>query len=355
MVFALITSGKTDIEAWTETLSKAGIPYDVIDISLHDWMERCLSKAYDIFILRAPGMTDIEKQMFDERAAILAHELGLRIYPSLTEILIYENKKYLSYWLKAHGVSSPRTDVFYHKADALRFINKAAYPIVGKMNIGASGKGVKIIQNQAEAVQYVNKVFGKGIRPRIGPNLRTASLLTKIKNGIYKKGLLKKKLSAYATVYKQPQRYAILQEYIPHQYEWRTVRIGESYFAHKKLVEGNKASGSLKKDYGNPPLRLLDFVKQTCEKLEITSASLDIFETSDGFLVNEIQTYFGQSDKYQMQVDGVAGRYRSVDGKWVFEAGDYASNQCYDLRLEHILSLLKEKAAEAPVGNESLA
>jgi len=344
MLFALITSGKTDIEAWVNCLTRADIRFDIIDIALHDWLEKCLSKAYDIYILRAPGMTDNEKQMFDERVTILARELNKKTYPSLTEILIYENKKLLSYWLKANEVASPWTEVFYNKGDALNYIKSANYPIVGKMNIGASGKGVRIIQSKAVAEKYISRVFGKGIRPRIGPNMRTASLFTKINNAIHKKGLLKKKLTAYATVYKQPQHYAIFQEYIPHQYEWRTVRIGESYFAHKKLVEGNKASGSLKKDYGNPPLKLLDFVKNICDRLNLTSVSMDIFETEQGYLVNEIQTYFGQSDKYQMQVDGVVGRYKNIEGQWIFEAGDFAANQCYDLRLEHVLALLKNNS-----------
>ena len=38
------------------------------------------------------------------------------------------------------------------------------------------------------------------------------------------------------------------------------LRIGDSYFAHKKIVINKKASGSLEKEYVIPPIELLNFV-----------------------------------------------------------------------------------------------
>jgi len=245
--------------------------------------------------------------------------------------------------LEAHDLPHPCTKVFCDKTDAKYYASNLRYPIVAKLNIGSSGKGVRILKDQSEATSYINRAFSKGIRPRIGPNLRTASLLRKLRNAFSKKGLLQKRVSYYKAVYSEPQKYVIFQEFIKHSYEWRVVVIGESYFAHKKLLDGNKASGSLMKNYDNPPLELLDFVKSVCRRTGISSASLDIFETDKGWLINEIQTYFGQSDPYQMLVDGKAGRYRDLDGNWVFEPGDWASNQCYDLRMQHVIDLLQKK------------
>ena len=58
------------------------------------------------------------------------------------------------------------------------------------------------------------------------------------------------------------KEFVILQQFIKHDYEWRVVRIGNSFFAHKKLLHGDKASGSLLKGYENPPITLFDFVKK---------------------------------------------------------------------------------------------
>ena len=114
--------------------------------------------------------------------------------------------------------------------------------------------------------------------------------------------------------------------------------IGDSYFAHKKLKAGNKSSGSLLKNYDNPPVDLLDFVRQITDRHGFHSQAIDIFESTRGYLVNEMQCIFGQSDPYQMLIDGVSGRYLYLKDKWTFEKGDFTRNACYNLRLEFILS-----------------
>ncbi|MBK6932905.1 MAG: hypothetical protein IPH12_19360 [Saprospirales bacterium] len=68
---------------------------------------------------------------------------------------------------------------------------------------------------------------------------------------------------------------------------------------------------------------------------------MDLFECSDGrYLVNEMQCIFGQSDPYQMLVNGQPGRYRRIDGKWTFEPGDFNRIRSFLLRLEHFIEIL---------------
>jgi hypothetical protein len=88
-------------------------------------------------------------------------------------------------------------------------------------------------------------------------------------------------------------------------------------------------------------VKLLSFIHEITERSGLSSVSADLFEKDGGYLVNEIQCFFGQSDPYQMLVDSVPGRYRYMNGSWVFEAGDFAANACYDLRLGHALTLIK--------------
>ena len=337
---ALLTTNVQDLEVWKTTLKKRqDIEYEIIDVLQPDWLERCLTCDFPLYLARSPGTTNLIKQAFDERLQILAEGLGKSVYPSLTEIRLHESKKYLAAWLEANNIPHPLTTVLMTRDSAKKYLSSAAYPLVYKQNIGSSGKGVKIIKTAREADKLCRQAFKNGIDPD-RPNLRTASLVRKLQNAIKKKGLFKKRVAYYRAVYNEPQKYLILQEYIPHEYEWRAVVIGDSFFAHKKMVSGTMASGSLAKDYADPPFELFDFVRDLCQRNNLTSTSIDLFETPSGFLVNEIQTYFGQSDPYQMKVGGVPGRYRYLNGHWVFEPGDWASNQCYDLRLEHALSLL---------------
>ncbi len=138
--------------------------------------------------------------------------------------------------------------------------------------------------------------------------------------------------------------FVLAQEFVSHNYEWRCVRIGESFFAHKKIVSGEKASGTLQKGYDNPPISLLNFIKRITDENNLLSVSIDLFEQEiRKFLVNEIQCFFGQSDPYQMKVNNRPGRYLFKDNGWVFEAGDFNKNESYNLRLSHALEQFNQR------------
>jgi len=150
-----------------------------------------------------------------------------------------------------------------------------------------------------------------------------------------------KKVQDYFEIYDEVQKdYVVLQEYIPHDFEWRAVRIGDSYFAHKKIKYGDKASGSKGIDYVTPPHNLLDFVKELCEANYFNCMAIDLFERNNSeYLVNELQTLFGHVQGYILSINDKPGRYRFIDNQWVFEAGDFNSNESYDLRLSAALDL----------------
>lgn len=325
---------------------KEKISYRIVDLTRDNWFEEIQNEGFDFLLAKPGGMTMPFKQLYDERIQILAKELKYNIYPSLNEILIYENKKYLSYWLKANKIPHPKTHVFYYKQEAIEYIKKIKYPIVTKTNIGASGSGVRIIRNSKDGLSYISRTFnGDGAKKRWGPDLK--------KGGLIKRGLhyfthpedIKKKLDIYKQRKSDKQTgFVIFQEFIPHDFEWRCVRIGDSYFAHKKIVKKEKASGSLIKGYENPPLKLFDFIRELTKNTNLSSVAIDLFETKDrGYLVNEIQCIFGQSDPYQMLVDEKPGRYIYKDNKWLFEEGDFNTNESYDLRLDHVLQILRNK------------
>jgi len=154
-------------------------------------------------------------------------------------------------------------------------------------------------------------------------------------------GELKNRLLAYRSIAGDIQKnFIIFQEYIPHNFEWRTVRIGDSFFAHKKIVKGEMASGLLLKEYVDPPKELLTFIKSVTDRFGFYTQAIDIFESPGGYLINEMQCIFGQSDPYQMLVNGLPGRYLFKNNEWIFEEGMFNSNKSYDLRVRYLLSKL---------------
>ena len=339
---------ENDIAKWVYACEKfkTRIDFFIVDLTKHDWMDNILRLKPDILLTKPGGLTAPFKQLYDERLMILVKELGYKCFPTLDEVLIYENKRYFSYWLKSHKIPHPQTDVFYFKEEAIDFAKSVSFPIVGKVNIGASGSGVKILKDFNDANEYINHTFsGKGAKKRNGPNLENGKLFWRGIQYVLHPGRIKNKINIYrAKLIDVQTSFVIFQQYIPHEFEWRVVRIGESFFAHKKLKLKEKASGSLRKNYDNPPLNIFDFVREITNKFGLYSQAIDIFELNGEYLVNEMQCIFGQSDPFQMLVDGKPGRYIYINGKWTFEPGDFNSNESYDLRVETILSLFSQQS-----------
>lgn len=323
---------------WKLACEKMKVEHIVVDISKANWLELIENYKPNILLTRPAGLTTPFKILYDERLEILVNELNYFCFPALKEVLIYENKKYFSYWLKANKIPHPQTDVFYFEKETLDWLNSSnvKFPIVAKTNIGASGSGVVIIETKEELQNYIQSTFsGKGATKRVGPNLKKGRILQRGIRLLSKPKALFKKIDVYKARALDVQKdFVLFQEHIPHTFEWRVVRMGDSFFAHKKLKLGNMTSGSLLKDYGNPPLALLDFVKSITDKHKLYSQAVDVFESPSGYLVNEMQCIFGQSDAFQMKVDDCIGRYTLQNGSWKFEAGDFNNNESYDLRLQ---------------------
>jgi hypothetical protein len=317
------------------------VDYEIIELLSSSWLNAFRSKPFDCLLARPGAKSSTHRMAYQERIEILVNDLEFNVFPSLPELRIYENKKYLAYWLHAHGIPHPKTWILYDKKEAVDHLSSAGFPCVGKVNIGASGDGVTILENREQALEYVKKAFASGIRNRTGPKLIQKNLLpSKIKKLTRPKELFNR-LKSYQQIRRDVQvGFVILQEFIPHEFEWRIVRIADSFFGHKKIKTGDKASGGLEKGYEDPPHSVLDFVREITDRHRFYSQAVDIFIDPEGrYLVNEMQCIFGQSDPYQMKVGGKIGRYVMKADHWVFEEGDFNRNESFNLRVAHVIEM----------------
>lgn len=327
---------------WEKSCKKFGQEYQVIDLTKNYWLENINNYEFDGFLTCPSGRESLFKQLYDERIYILNRVLNKFCYPMFSEIVIHENKKYLSYWLAANKIPHPRTFVFYNKDEAINFVENHPLPLVAKFNIGASGKGVKIFHASNELKAYTADSFGKGLRQNWGPNIKMGALRNRIKDIIKNPSRIKNRIQVYKKVYNEIQKgFVIFQEYVPHDYEWRIVKIGDSFFGHQKVKSGDKASGTKGINYILPPDKYLNFVKELCDTYKFNTMAVDAFEDGKGgLLVNELQTIFGHVQEYICEKEGKPGRLLNSNGKWQFEEGMFNSNLSYDLRLENAIQLL---------------
>jgi len=311
-----------------EACEEMGVAYEVVDILSSDWLDNVRKSDCGGFFPSPTDTYEEQNVVYMERVYFLNQEMGLPIYPSYRELRLYENKRNVAAWLELHGFPHPPTQVFIRKGDAMAFVRQADYPLVFKANVGSSARGVSIVRGRRDAERIVHRTFG-----RFSPN--------------HAKGFIKPKPGRVIHA-NQPGRaqrhYVIIQDFVDIKWEWRLIRVGESYFGHQKLLRGQFASGSDLVGWGKPPDHLLRLAKEVFDRGEFRCMAMDVLETKDGqFLINELQTIFGSYAESQMYIDGTPGRFLERDGKFVFDEGIF--NRCGSclLRLDDFLRQLGQK------------
>ena len=342
-VAVLRDSNQESSEKWEIACEKQGLDYVVIDMLCDNWLEEINDFMPDFCVSRPPGDNQQNKKIFDDKLFFLEKHASYKIFPGFLETFIYENKATLSYFLKANKIPHPKTFVSYSRNEAKEFLLNTNYPLVAKTLIGAAGSGVKILKSRTEVDNYIEKAFSEGIKRRYGPNPKKGTPRKWFVKAIKSPSYFFKKLKQYKLRDQDVQKNVVLfQEYIEHDYEWRCVKIGDSFFAYKKLKIGDQASGARQFEYGPPPVELLNFTKKLCEKYGFNFMAVDLFYNDNGIFVNELQTIFGHKNPYICKVNDIPGRYIYENNQWVFEEGNFNTNESYDLRLETAISLYKK-------------
>lgn len=334
MKLGILTNDRKTTDYYVAACKEIGVEYQLINILSVDWITEIKKYGCDGILVAPNAHTFVKKNMYQERIYFINKIMNIPVYPSYNEILVYENKRNMAYWLETHDIPMPTTWVFYIKKEALDFLNqRKVFPLIFKPNIGTGGSGIKFIENQRQGKRLVNKIFTK---------------LKHFNRGFTKWYKTKYKIKIPKTNDKQYDN-ILFQELVDVKHEWRGVKLGKSYFAHKKLPnEEGLHSGSGKADYSNPPIKVMEFIKYVCDISDFRSMNVDFFEDYEGnFYVNELQTIFGSNIKpYQMCVDGKPGRYLFKDNDWIFEEGMFNQNNSYNLRVLDFIEQLNDNLSE---------
>lgn len=342
MLAAILKNPIVNCNRWETACESLGIEYFTVDTAKSNYIDLLKERKPDFCLARPSGLTQHLKRVYDERIYIVEKHLKIPVFPSHNEIILHENKIMLTSFLKAEGLPHAETFVSFNRDESINFTENAHFPFVAKTSNGAAGSGVIIIKNKKQARKYIKQAFTTGIKRRFGPNPKVGSKKSWLQKALKSPQFFLNKLKVYSLRSGDIQKgYVIFQQYIEHDFEWRCVKIGESYFAYKKLKVGDKASGSKIFDYGAPPLELLDFTKDLCEKHEFNFMAVDLFYTEGKIYINELQTLFGHKNPFICKVNNEQGRFLYKENTWVFEKGEFNQNESYNLRLKEILTILK--------------
>lgn len=306
-----------------------GLDYELIDFLSPNWIQLIQQSACDGFLCHPPDNIQEQKSIYDERLYFLNKIIGKPVFPSYESLYIYENKRNMAYWLEINKIPHPETWIFARKKDTIDFFKKADFPLVLKTNIGAGGSGVDIIKSRSRAIHLAKNIFG-----RFHPALTFGRLR-------FSKKFYSIPLPLFGRIQKH---YMIVQKFYKIKWEWRIIKIGDTYSGHQKLLKGQFASGSGRVGWVEPPKTLLLLVKDICDKGSFDSMAVDVFETEDGqFLVNELQALFGSFDPYQMKVDEIPGRFLFSNGNFNFDAGEFHQHGSNLLRVKRFVELLQNE------------
>lgn len=222
---------------------------------------------------------------------VIEEQLHIPVFPDMATSWHYDDKIAQSYLLKALNIPHPRTWVFWRRSDAMAWCNKAVYPIVGKLSVGAGSQNVHLFKTPKEACKYVEQCFsGTGVLIHSEMNWGGRRVKKMLKNGLRSLPfvLFNKYPALPSQAFWMPQKnYALFQEFLPdNDFDTRVTVIGTRAFAFRRFNRPGdfRASGSGKIDYdpGSIDLRCVSGALEAARKLNSQSMAFDFMFRGKG-------------------------------------------------------------------------
>lgn len=320
--------GKHLTESVVAACKDLGVECEVVDILSPDWVENVQKSDCDGFFCLSNCVSQEKKSIQDERYYFVSQVMKHPIYPDYFGLYIHENKRNMAAFLELYDFPHVKTNIFTNRKEALAYLDSCTYPVVIKANVGAGASKVRVV-GKAKAKRMCKRCFAWNDNDRF---------LFLNRGLIYSKQV---KGLPFVDLHNVQKDYFLVQEYKSIKYEWRILKIGDSYFGHQKLLKGIFASGSGKVGWVAPSKELLLLVKEVCDKGGFLCMDVDIFETCEGeFFINELQASFGSYLDSQMYVDGKPGRFLYENGDFVFEEGIFNTFGSNKLKIMHFMEIL---------------
>lgn len=294
--------------------SEWGYSKDWINYCLENNIEHKIVNCYSSDIVQQVKDCDVlmwhhhhtlaKDKLFARQLLFALEQSGKKVFPDFNSGWHFDDKAGQKYLLEAIDAPLVPTEVFYSKADAIKYINTTDFPKVFKLRGGAGSSNVKLMRNRDDAMKMINKAFGSGFpsydkfgnikevfrKYRIGKN-SSKELLKSIRRMLVS--------TEFARVHGREKGYVLFQEFIPNNtFDIRVITIGKKAFAIKRMVRENdfRASGSgfVKHQKEEIDTRCVEIAFKVSNRLKAQSLAYDfVFDQNNNPLIVEISYGFG--------------------------------------------------------------
>ena len=278
--------------------------------------------------------SDARDVLFAKGLLFALEQAGKKVFPEFNANWHFDDKVGQKYLLEAINAPMAKSYVFYKKKEALEWAKNTTYPKVFKLRGGAGSTNVKLIHSQKQAIQKINKAFGKGFPAYDGWNDFKEQGL-RYKQGKLKSIDLLKSMrrffvsTRFAKTVGSQKGYIYFQEFIPNNdSDIRVITIGQKAFAIKRMTRPNdfRASGGgvIKFDKEFIDKKCIQIAFETTEKLKASCVAYDfVFDQNNKPLIVEInygfahQPYFNCTGYWDKDLNWHEGKFNQVE--WIVE------------------------------------
>lgn len=260
------------IKKYEDICKYNGINSIRLDAGEQDFWEKL--KVCDLFVYNL-RIEHNDRQLAHTILPIIEKQMGIKCFPDMNTWWAYDDKIREYYMLKSAGFPVIQSWVFWDRTNAVEWAKNADYPVVFKLKGGAGSHNVLLLKSSTEAINWIDRMFSKGLKTGV---ISPA-------DGKWLKKKIRSLLNIIQGIDPSPlwqleKNYAYFQKFLPgNLYDTRVVVIGNRAFAFRRFNRKNdfRASGSNNNDL-NPEKVDTQFVKlafEISEEMKFQSMAYD--------------------------------------------------------------------------------
>src|SRR5690554_4522085 len=151
---------------WIAYCQKSGYNYKVVNCYDNDIINQLSDCGALMWHYHLNSESD---RLFAKKLLFAVEQSGKRVFPNFSTNWHFDDKIGQKYLFESIEAPIVATYVFYDRAQATEWVDKATFPKVFKLRNGASSSNVKLVRSKKHAIKIVNQAFGKGFSHQSNP------------------------------------------------------------------------------------------------------------------------------------------------------------------------------------------